>query len=281
MSGRWIETALARAEAGAIEAAPRDAHLLTVHAAGRIQASFACEDLRLRRLLVPGDIDLIPASAAARLVDEGPNAVLVLALAPHRVAAQADELRRDARRLRPLAGVRDPMIADLAWRLHARRDRAPHLYDDCLGEALIGRLLRRHDPAVDDHPAARIGALAGARLRRVLDLIEGELADRLSIDRLSAEARLGPTAFKIAFRKALGAPVHAYVVRRRAERARLLLLEGRLPASQVALEAGFSHQTHMARWLKRLFGVLPSEIDPPGGAELPAPRAAQHRSPPP
>ena len=95
----------------------------------------------------------------------------------------------------------------------------------------------------------------------MLDLIEGEIDESLRIDRLAATAGLGPTAFKLAFRKAVGEPVHRYVVRRRANRARLMLLERKLPASLVALETGFSHQTHMARWLRRFFGMAPSELE--------------------
>jgi transcriptional regulator GlxA family with amidase domain len=67
-------------------------------------------------------------------------------------------------------------------------------------------------------------------------------------------------SFKAAFRLTLNIPAHRYVVRRRSERARLLLLAGKLAPSQIALEAGFSHQTHMARWLRRLYGVAPSDL---------------------
>ena len=63
-----------------------------------------------------------------------------------------------------------------------------------------------------------------------------------------------------AFRKAVGEPVHRYVVRRRANRARLMLLSESCPRA-VALETGFSHQTHMARWLRRFFGMAPSELE--------------------
>jgi AraC family transcriptional regulator len=55
-------------------------------------------------------------------------------------------------------------------------------------------------------------------------------------------------------------PVHQYVVQRRVERARTLLLQGRLSASQVALETGFAHQSHMAHWMNRLLGVTPREL---------------------
>jgi len=49
-------------------------------------------------------------------------------------------------------------------------------------------------------------------------------------------------------------------VRRRVERARDLLIEGRLSMSQIALEAGFAHQSHMAHWMNRVLGVAPRDI---------------------
>jgi AraC family transcriptional regulator len=261
MPDAQISSALLRAPAGIVDFTATAGHILTVHAEGRIGASFRCDNLNLNRQLTPGDIDLIPAETPARLIDDGPNAVLALTIPTSLVTRQADELGGNAARLRPLAGLRDSVLSDLAWRLQRRsRQGRVGLYDDCMAEELVSRLLWRHGPQMDENPAARIGTLGGARLRRVLDLIEGEIDGPLHIGRLAAEARLAPTTFKIGFRKAMGRPVHQYVVRRRARRARLMLLEGAMPPSQVALEAGFSHQTHMARWLRRLYGALPSEL---------------------
>ncbi|HEY2356293.1 MAG TPA: AraC family transcriptional regulator [Phenylobacterium sp.] len=261
MRGAQIVSALVRAPAGMVEHAAADAHVLTVHAEGRIPAAFDCGGLKLQRILTPGDIDLLPADTPARLVDEGANGVLILVIPATLVARHADELGRAADRLRPLAGLRDPVLSDLAWRIQRRRNASPELYDDCLAEELVGRLLRRHDPQLEPPSSWSRGLLSGRRLRRVLDLIEGEIDGPLPISRLADAAGLGPTAFKAAFRQALGEPVHRYVVRRRAQRARVLLLEGNLPASHVALDVGFSHQSHMAHWLRRLFGMLPTELE--------------------
>jgi len=61
----------------------------------------------------------------------------------------------------------------------------------------------------------------------------------------------------------MGMPVHQYVVRRRVERARTLLLAGRLPLSQIALETGFSHQSHMTSCMKRILGVTARQVRRP------------------
>ncbi|WP_224249360.1 helix-turn-helix transcriptional regulator [Hyalangium gracile] len=65
---------------------------------------------------------------------------------------------------------------------------------------------------------------------------------------------------KTLFKRSTGLPVHEYVIQRRVERARSLLMRGELPAGQVALEAGFSHQSHMARCMRRVLGVTPKAV---------------------
>jgi AraC family transcriptional regulator len=44
------------------------------------------------------------------------------------------------------------------------------------------------------------------------------------------------------------------------ERARLRLLEGRDSVTAIALDCGFAHSSHMARWMRRLLGLSPSQI---------------------
>jgi AraC family transcriptional regulator len=98
------------------------------------------------------------------------------------------------------------------------------------------------------------------RRRRVTDYVEAHLDDDLSLRQLAEVAGFGLSHFKALFRRSAGLPLHQYVIRRRVERARQLLARGDRPISLVALEAGFTHQSHMARHLRRLLGVAPSEL---------------------
>jgi AraC family transcriptional regulator len=65
---------------------------------------------------------------------------------------------------------------------------------------------------------------------------------------------------KALFPQSLGLPVHQYVMRRRVERAKRLLLSGEAPISETALAAGFAHQSHMTQWMKRILGVTPRAL---------------------
>jgi AraC family transcriptional regulator len=58
----------------------------------------------------------------------------------------------------------------------------------------------------------------------------------------------------------MGLPVHRYVVERRVERARQLLLRGDRSMGDIAIEAGFTHQSHMARCLRRVLGIGSADV---------------------
>jgi AraC family transcriptional regulator len=55
-------------------------------------------------------------------------------------------------------------------------------------------------------------------------------------------------------------PVHQYVIQRRVERAKTLLMQKGLSMAEIALAAGFAHQSHMARHMRRVLGLPPQAM---------------------
>ena len=78
--------------------------------------------------------------------------------------------------------------------------------------------------------------------------------------RLAGVAGVSPSHFKTLFKQSAGMPVHQYVIRRRVEYAAELLQCGDPPLADVALQAGFSSQSHMARCMRRILGVTPGVL---------------------
>lgn len=66
-------------------------------------------------------------------------------------------------------------------------------------------------------------------------------------------------ALELRFRKALGCSPANVIRQARLERARRLLIETRMPVSQVASGSGFQHQEVMQRAFRKYFKVTPSE----------------------
>jgi AraC family transcriptional regulator len=55
-------------------------------------------------------------------------------------------------------------------------------------------------------------------------------------------------------------PVHQYVIQRRVERAKTLLMQDGASMAEIAQAAGFAHQSHMARHMRRVLGVAPKRM---------------------
>ena len=101
------------------------------------------------------------------------------------------------------------------------------------------------------------------QLRMLIEFIETNLDQKLHLADLASVAGVSTTRLKTLFRKSTGTPVHRYVIGRRIEYARALLSTTTMPASQVALSAGFAHQSHMASTMRRILGHTPGEIARP------------------
>ena len=104
----------------------------------------------------------------------------------------------------------------------------------------------------------RPGALAGWQMARVRAFIDANLHRTIHTMDLSAVARLSTAHFSRSFKKAIGEPSHAYVVRRRLERACHLMITSSSSLSEIALSVGFSDQAHLCRLFRLAFGQSPS-----------------------
>ncbi len=105
-----------------------------------------------------------------------------------------------------------------------------------------------------------LGGLSPTPLRLVIDYINDYLDQELGLEELAAIAQLSPYRFCRSFKRSTGFTPHQYVIRQRVERAKLLLKDGKMGISEVAVACGFTHQSHLNRHFKRLTGVTPKKI---------------------
>lgn len=241
---------------GIIELAEAPVHRIRVHAGAPVRGTCGAQPFRYTR----GDIDVLPSGASDRWHERDPSSALMLELSPRLVRRAAEDVGRDPDRtaLAPQHQIRDPQIEHIVYALEAHhRAGRPNgtLYEDSLGVALALHLLGQFAISVRSPRG-----LSRPQLRRVTEFIEAHLGDDLSLERLSVVAGVSASHLKTLFKRSTGSPVHAFVMQRRVERARTLLQRGEMPASQIALAAGFAHQSHMARCVRRILGVNPAVI---------------------
>ena len=71
---------------------------------------------------------------------------------------------------------------------------------------------------------------------------------------------MGVCTFSRHFRETLGRAPHAFVIDRRVERAKRLLLQGDLAVKEVASSCGFADQAHLTRVFRCRLGTTPVQL---------------------
>lgn len=164
---------------------------------------------------------------------------------------------------------RDKQIELLMLALHDECSQGSpmgSLYAESLSMALICRLAGLRAQSGEGRKNAPVFSLA---LRtRVLDYINANLDTDLTIKVLAKLIPCSPNHFAAMFKATFSATVHQFVVAQRIKRARALLDLRRHP-SLVAIECGFSSQSHFTSAFRQAMGCTPGKYQ--GGAEPPAP----------
>jgi len=111
---------------------------------------------------------------------------------------------------------------------------------------------------VETEAGAATGGLASWQIHRVKKYVAEHLDEAIRVEDLSAIARLSPTHFSRAFKRSLGEAPHAYIIARRLERARELMLTSDMGLSELALQCGFSDQAHFTKLFRSHVGKSPA-----------------------
>jgi AraC family transcriptional regulator len=128
------------------------------------------------------------------------------------------------------------------------------LYAESLSASVLLRVARSHGRARRER-----GMLTAAQLRRVDELIADGAAGGPSLAALADAAGYSKAQFVRLFRRSTGTSPHRYVMQRRLDRARHLIVTSTLPLAQVATETGFSSQSHLNSAYLRRYGCTPGD----------------------
>ncbi len=157
------------------------------------------------------------------------------------------------------AGRRDPTLEHLIAALSCefeRRESSNRLVLESLGNTTAFYLSERYGAVHHESKVYKSG-LTHDRMKSTLDYIETYLAEDLSVIELSNIACLSPYHFGKMFKRSMGTSVHQYVLSRRIERAKSMLLSRRFALSEIALVVGFKDQSQFTTIFKRYVGVTP------------------------
>ncbi len=240
-------------------------HRLGMHFGPPVKADCSIGGKRMRRVQKPGDIDIVPAGIDGSWEDDGDCHILRLSLHPSLIKQVAEDMGRDAGKIEllPRFQVRDARLEGIGRAVKADLEAdipSDPLFSDLLANALAVRLIETASggfPASENRGEPK---LPERKLRILTEYIEANLDEKLQLADLAMVAGVSVTRLKTLFRNSTGTSVHQYVIHRRVEFARALMVTTMMPASEIALAAGFTHQSHMATTMRRLLGQTPGEI---------------------
>jgi AraC-like DNA-binding protein len=122
-------------------------------------------------------------------------------------------------------------------------------------QELVFRVLQREELAHMLHAA--VHQAAGNPVAPALDYIATHFSKPITVDMLAQQANLSPSAFARLFRDRTGQSPYQFVMETRLNRARELLVEGRLGVTEVARAVGYTSVSHFIKGFRIRFGTTP------------------------
>ena len=116
---------------------------------------------------------------------------------------------------------------------------------------IFGDLLKRHTPLL---LGARAKGNEPKAVKEVREYLDAHVQDNVSLNALAELVNLNRSYLIRAFKRSVGLPPYSYLIQQRIERAKTLLRSGK-PLAQVALEVGFSDQSHLNLHFKRTMNL--------------------------
>lgn len=97
------------------------------------------------------------------------------------------------------------------------------------------------------------------RIKKVLRFIDDSLSDELNNEQLSKLINVSESILLKSFKKTVGASPMQYVIKKRIDRARYLIITTDKKISTIASECGFNDMSYFAKQFKRIVGISPKE----------------------
>ena len=203
---------------------------------------------------------LVPPNMAIRIIQDTPLEYLVIRIDPDRFNHLAGAAAPEWGGLQTYFRTVDPALTALCAEVRRCMITEPmgmDAYLDALTDALVMRMVTTHlSTASDATPGPEM--LSPALARRLAQAIEDRLDGPIRVADLSDEAGLSRAHFSRAFARNFGTPPRDYILSRRIARARTMLTDTNLSASQIAMRCGFSNPSHLTTAFKQQLGLTPT-----------------------
>ena len=174
---------------------------------------------------------------------------------------QAEQGARRVDRLRYEQGQQDAVLYHLAQAMLPalqQPQESNRLFLDHILLAMSSHVLE-HYGRIAPPSDSRSSCLTPQQERIAKELIDSHLGNELSVERIARECSLSRSHFSRAFKQSTGVAPHTWLLLRRVDKAKALLLsDPGTTLAHIALICGFSDQPHFTKVFARVVGMPPS-----------------------
>jgi AraC family transcriptional regulator len=211
-----------------------------------------------------GDSFLVPAGQPIHWRCQGSKFTtdINIHLQPNLIGQVAEASEIDTARLIKRLGQQDLNLQQIAMLLLAEVQSGGmmgQLYVESLTQVLVVHLLRHYAESAHIITSAN-RSLTRTQLQQAIDYIHTHLDQDLSLAEIAGAINISPVYFSRLFKQAIGTSPHQYVIQQRVEQAKLMLSKTNLAIADIALQVGFSSQSHLTQQFKRVTGMTPKQI---------------------
>lgn len=156
----------------------------------------------------------------------------------------------------PSVRIDDPELSGYVRALHLSLiNETPPIEQESLFLMVLTKLIMEH---AEMHPKTQAPKKERYVVQQACGYIHDHASEGITLTELAEHVGLSRYYLLRVFREAMGMPPHTYLESVRISKAKQLLEVG-LPLTQVAMELGFSDQSHFTNCFKRFIGVTPGQ----------------------
>lgn len=156
-------------------------------------------------------------------------------------------------------GTIDPVVHRLGQSLISALDSPLHasrIFVDSILQAMNSHFVWSYGGAAKSAPNSR-GGLSPWQTRRATEMLDAHLDGNIGLQEVAKACELSLGHFARAFKKTFRRPPHKWLIERRMERAKDLMVNSNLSLADIAAQCGFSDQSALTRCFKKTSGVNP------------------------
>jgi AraC family transcriptional regulator len=235
-------------------------HLIFIQLSPRLWLECRMAGQILRHETRTGALAICPAGIDCSATSSSDADLLLVAVKPgHLALAAAEDSALEAKLNERMSGY-DPELLTTALFLaaeSAKGYRSGALFWNEIADCFISRLVLGHTSA-PNHLIR--GSLGQHVLQQIKDYILANLAEPIEVAELAKLSGRSPFHFSRIFARSVGITPYRYIVHLRLRAAIQRVRLGQMGLAEIAADTGFSDQSHLSRWIRRVHGVAPSEL---------------------